>query len=254
MIRRTKTTNIDGREIFFNLLNDNKAFKMLKGYSDMYLSMNSDGQYIEKRIRYKQRTQPSFFWRYEDRETNAGAILEVPENKRISCRVILKCLWVPEEHSRKGIAKRCLENVLAMVDEVNELCKSGDKYNDLNINCSCFSTSLVPNPFWTDVWTLDQRKNKLDWSNAAAATKCLEDESYNELPIDKRRATWKELREFYFRLGFVEAEGLSHQQEWDKSTNRIRNHTTMLPRSYCIGRMNLIYPAENLDYFTEEEE
>ena len=172
------------------------------------------------------------------------------------CRIVLKLLWVPRPESRQGIARRCLQRLLDITLEVDELAKATGEWKGdagtLDVCGSHCSVSLCPNPFTVEDWTLDQRKNSIDWSNPDNPCKTMKDESYHEMK-NGRRMDWKELRAFYMSLGFVECDDLSQDTIWDEEQRRIRTRQLLLARSITMGRKAMLFPAENTEYEVEEE-
>ena len=259
--KRPKKCSYSPKEVFYGKVKGSKDFQMLKGYSELSLKTNTsnweeEGLYSWIRVKHKQRRFPSDFYKYKDKKTGSGAIIEMPEDYGDMCRIVLKLLWVPEESSRKGIARRCLQRLLDITLEVDELAKATGEWKGdagtLEVCGSHCSVSLCPNPFKVEDWTLDQRKNSIDWSNPDAPCKTMADESYKEMKAG-RRLDWKALRDFYKSLGFVECEDLSEETFWDEEQRRIRTRRLLLGRSIALGRKAMLFPAENTEYEIEEE-
>ena len=259
--KRPKKCSYSPKEVFYGKVKGSKDFQMLKGYSELSLKTNTgnweeEGMYSWIRVRHKQRTFPSDFYKYKDKKTGSGAIIEMPEDYGDMCRIVLKLLWVPEESSNRGIARRCLQKLLDITLEVDELAKATGEWKGdagtLEVYGSHCSVSLCPNPFTVEDWTLDQRKNSIDWSNPYNPCKTIRDESYEEMK-NGRRMDWKELRAFYMSLGFVECEDLSQDTIWDEEQRRIRTRQLLLALSITMGRKPMLFPAQNTEYEVEEE-
>ena len=197
------------------------------------------------------------FYRYEDEATGAGSIVQIPCDTGIDCSSMgkIQTLWVPDEWSGRGIARRCMESLqdLAMdtIDIVNE-----HKYKGMNLTNSVFSLILCPNPF--DVsdcgWCLyPEDCPNVYWESPSQASEGIIDESHHELPVDKRRLSWTDLRDFYIRLGFVDVPELDGRAVADEYWNKIIIKNTLQRRSMEIGRHMMIWPAENRKYYQNSE-
>lgn len=261
--RRTRgKETINPSSIFFEKLKNHSQWEMLKGYSDWVLKLNphaikrDEPMYLKQKVRHQNQDCDSDFYLFTDKEIEGGgAILESPSEHSQSARVVLKCLWVPEEFSRKGIARRALETLIKMCDEVDALAVAKEEWKEQYIGGNHCCLSLVPNPFIVD-WSLDKEfLQSVDWSDSEKAT-CdynMVDECHKELRKDQQRVPWKKLKEFYESLGFEDCEALGFHTYYDETVNRILKRKTMMGRSYAIGRMVMLYPSRYLKIYEENE-
>jgi len=259
--KRGKET-VSPSTIFFEKLKQHPQWKMLKGRSEMGWRINpnalqrDEAMHIPIRNRYKEQIYDSDFYLFADKEVESGgAILEAPEEIAQSARVVLKCLWVPEELSKKGIARRALETLIKLCDEVDELAVAKEEWKEQYIGNNHCCLSLVPNPFTVD-WSLEPEFLKsIDWSDGEKATNdCnMQDESEKEMRKGKQRMNMKGLQEFYRSLGFEDCEGLGFHSYFDKTTNRIRTSRTMMGRSYAIRRWPMVYPSRYVEMYEDNE-
>jgi hypothetical protein len=263
---RPKVTNISPANIFYEKLQQNKKFKNLKGFSDWTWSMRLDGSNFKRWFKYSNvRTFKSDWWLYQGKGKRR-AIIQMPEYRDLSCRVFLKCLWVPLELANKGIATEVMQELLRMTDEVDQMAKTDERYDDKNITCGTFVISLIANSFvvrkgYWDVEQIAKGKDLIDWtSNPDADAKdrpdlTMMDELDQYLPKDEKRMSQKELEKFYIdKLGFVRCEELAFHEEYDWTNGRINRQLTISGRSVAHMRYPLLYPASNLKEWEREED
>lgn len=260
-----KVTNISPADIFYRKLNANKKFKRLKGFTTWNLSMDLDGSYFKKYYRYQTREHKSDWHLYQG-DGERRALINLPEYDNLNCRAFLKILWVPRVLSHQGIGTEVMQELMAMTDNVDNLCKSDGRYDDKHITCGSFTLTLCPNSFVIrkDHWNIEEiaaGTDGIDWTardgssadNAPDAN--MMDETDDYLPKDERRLSLKELREFYVdKLGFIECSELAFWEEFNWDTGRMNREMIISGRSAAHQRWPLLYPAANLEVWERQED
>jgi hypothetical protein len=194
------------------------------------------------------------------------ALINMPEYSDLDCRVVVHVLWVPRHLGRQGIGTEVMRELMLMTDIVNNLCKSGDKYDEKHVTCGSFTLTLCPNSFvirenhW-DIEKIAAGTDGIDWTARPgseadnAPDRHMMDETDAYLPKDERRATLKELRAFYCdKLGFIECSELAFWESFNWETGRMNRQMIITGRSAAHQRWPLLYPAENLDVWERKED
>ena len=246
--------SITSVEIFDREMGKHKRFKNLKGWTDNVLRTTTEGmKWGKQKTNYK--NIESGFWQYLDKKTGHYAIVEFPDISQLYHRKMFKILYVDKAFQKKGIARRCMADITALVDKVDQLCKTEKKYDGRNISYSWFAISLVPNPFHTSSWYPENILN-IDWSDAEAATECMVDETKTELPRQYKSATHQDLTRFYKSFGFVPCRELWYYEYLDTSYDndwQYRRTQNVHDRTIKLGKEPLVYPASNVGYYEAEE-
>lgn len=246
--------------VFYKLLRADKRFRCLKGHTTWHTSMNREGQYYKKYLRYQKRTHPSDFYLYMG-EGNRRAIIQFPEWEMLKCRSFLKILWVPPHLAGLGIGTEVMEILKEITMKVDSMAKNNEKYGKKQLSCSCFALSLIPNSFviednYWDIEEIEAGEDRIDWSAEPgrewdnSPDIKMKDETWEYLPKDKIRLNLKELRKFYVdKCGFVECTEMAFHEYWDWERGDMQRDLTITGRSFCHQRWPLMYPPENLSYF-----
>ena len=246
---------INSVEIFDKELRKHKRFKNLKGWTDTVLRTTMDGmKWGKQKTNYK--NIESGFWQYLDKETGHFAIVEFPEIAQLYHRKMFKILYVDKLYQKKGIARRCMEEIVALVDKVDQICKTEKKYEGRSISYSWFAISLVPNPFHTSSWYPENIFN-IDWSDAEAATETMIDATAEELPREYQAASHQDLTRFYKSFGFVPCRELWYYEYLDTSCEanwQYRRKQNVHDRTMKLGKEPLVYPACNVEYYEADED
>ena len=263
---RRKITHIAPIKIFRELLNKDKRFMRLKGYSSWSMSQKRDGSYYQKWYKYTERIEKSHWYLYLG-EGNRRALIEVPEYFDMRCKVFLKILWVPPEISGLGVGGEVMDILKEMVRKVDDLAKAGNKYKDLYVSCSSFIIYLIPNSFivldgYWNVEDIENRKDRINWSANPQAEEQddapdfkVSDATFQYLDKEKLRLDLKQLQEFYIdKHGFVTCEELAINEYYDWDAGVIKRDLGITARSFCHQRWPLMWPPENLKYHEREVE
>ena len=261
--KKSLSKSVCPTEVFHSRLAADSRFQMLKGTSERGCATNPDGSLREVWVGLPGRTGKSDFWKFNDEETGKFAIACLPKHSDQCCRGHLQILWVDERWGGKGIATRAVRALQDVAQDVDGLAAQNDATHDgKKIQCGMFSLWLAPCCFHTPLWDVGDKfapggsnfLTEIDWSNPRKATKDMVDDSSEKLPTKLTRLAWDELRDWYKRLGFVEVDGLSHEEVWDDQYMRIRRIPMMRPRSYGIGRLPMVWPEKNASAYMKEEE
>ena len=254
-------------EIFYDFLHKNRRFKRLKGYTEQYTSMASNGGYYFKYRKYNSRCINADWYCYR-REDGLKALVCLPQIMDITTYAKLQILWVPPEDSGKGIATAVIEELQEITGKVDDMAKAGEKYKGKNLDTSHFSLTLCPNSFvlLEDHWNLEDIYNGddvIDWTESPEVTeeqevspyKSLRDETWEYIPKDKRRLDLHQLRKFYInKMGFVECSELGFHSYYDWENGRVVREFILSPRSFTHQRWPLIWPPENKEHHDRKEE
>ena len=163
------------------------------------------------------------------------------------CRAFIKCIYVEPQHSKKGIATRCMNILKEIADNVDSLaCKEGN-YGGDSIPYNHFELSLCPVPFIVP-WTYEDKED-IDFGNGDKATELMQDGSEETLDADVERVTYQGLKIWYSKLGFVDAPYLDKHVYYDEVHNKIIEKDTLTAFSRSIDRHMMIYPAKNLSHY-----
>jgi len=248
--------------VFYSLLNQSGCFTMLLGTSETSWYTNPDGSMREGRTRLPGRTGKSFCYRFDDEKTGNFAVLSLPHHREHCCRTHIQNLWVDEKWERLGIATRAMKALQKIAGQVDEMCADEtSRHKELTLQCEGYSLWLAPNPFWTQRWSDGKEDSpresfltEIDWANPSDFEKDMVDDGEEILDPDLTRMDWKQLREFYRRLDFVEVDGLDYVEEWNEQYLRVVRVPLLYPRSLKIGRRVMIWPPTNADTYMKEEE
>jgi hypothetical protein len=266
---RPVVTTTAPKKIFYDLLNQNKKFKRLKGNTSWHYSLNREGQYYKRYLRSRTRNEDSFWWLYCGKKNRRG-LIEIPDYSALTCRVHQRILYVPKEDGGKGIGKEIMQELMAIVDTVDGMCKAGTKHKNKTPSCQSFILALYPNSFVINddengncYWNLEEIENEedvIDWTAWEEHThdekpdRYLVDETEKYLPEDKCRMNMKQLQEFYGGLGFVDCPELAFNEWYDWNSGRQRRELGISARSFTHKRWAMIYPAVNLERYEKEKE
>lgn len=242
------------KDIFKTKINSSPRFTNLMGYSELTVVMGNTlkDSWSTKFIRRRERKYPSNVWKYYDEITGGGGIIQIDFYDHLPGLIHLRCIWVPEELAHQGIATRMMKSIQTIAKTTQTTCEE-DQYKGMRIygrNCTLF---LVPNPFYTNTWGLDQDTNSVDWSDPDGPSIDMIDETVNVLPDDKLRVSWQELRDFYKRIGFVEVPAMDTERVYDERLCKIIDRRIMAKRSYEIGRHPMLWPKDNVKYYISEK-
>ena len=242
------------KDIFKTKINSSPRFTNLMGYSELTVVMGKtlNDSWSNDFIRRCERKYPSNVWQYHDEITGGGGIIQIEFYDHFPGLLHLRCAWVPEEIAHQGIATRMMQSIQNIAKTTQTICEE-DRYHGKRIygnNCTLF---LVPNPFYVSDWTLNQDENTIDWSHPDSPSINMIDETVNELPDDKLRVSWQELRDFYKRIGFVEVPEMDTERVYDERLCKIIDRRIMANRSYVIGRHPMLWPMENVKYYISEK-
>ncbi len=259
-------TNITPFNIFKSKINKDKRFMRLKGYSSWNLSLDSNAQYYRRWYRYSERNEPSDWYLFRG-DGDRRAIINLPEYYEMRCKVFLKILWVPPNIAGRGVGTEVMEILQSIVRDVDDLAKSGERYNNKNISCSSFVIYLIPNAFIVedDYWNvqdIENREDKINWTcNPEAAEEdddpdiTMIDETFSYMDKSKIRLSLKELQKFYIdKLGFVTCEELAIDETINWETGTISRDLNISARSFCHQRWPLLWPPENLKFHDRDTE
>ena len=245
---------INVKDIFKTKINSSTSFNNLMGYSELTVVMGKTlkDSWSNQFIRHRERIYPSNVWQYNDEITGGGGIIQIDFYDHLPGLIHLRCAWVPEEMAHQGIANRMMKSIQHIAKKTQTICEK-DHYQGKRIygsNCTLF---LVPNPFYVPDWTLEQNTNTIDWSHPDSPSINMLDETVNDLPDDKLRVSWQELRDFYKRIGFVEVPEMDTERVYDERLCKIIDRRIMAKRSYEIGRHPMLWPMDNVKNYIDEK-
>ena len=257
---RPKATNITPFKIFIQRIKKDKRFKNLRGYSSWTLSIGNDMQYHKRWYRDKVRREPSNWYLYIG-EGNRRAIIQLPEWDELRCEAFLKILWVPPEIGGCGVGSEVIDVLKSHVRTVDDMCKSGEKYQDKHITCNSFIIYLIPNSFvvldgYWNVADIEEGTDLIDWTSDPEAEERegdpdykIVDETWKNISKDDVRLSLKDLKSFYVeKHGFVECIELGIHEYFNWETGRVHRDLNITPRSVCHQRWPLLWPPENLPF------
>ena len=250
-VRRYKPTpHINAHDVFKQILNEHSEFTNLLGFSFKKLIM---GETLSTGVDYRlikgtERKHPSKFWRFNDEKTGGGAIIQLDFHPNKPTILHWRCCWVPQEFENQGIAGRVITKLQQIADQTEVYIKEKTYQNEQIIG-NHLILMLVPNPFYVEKWSLDQKENNIDWSDPEGPSfNDMLDETIKPLPDELRRLDWQTLRDFYSRFGFVEIPEMGHEKTYSEFFHKIVDDATMARRSYKIGREIMIWPERHAHY------
>ena len=261
-----KVTNITPFKIFINKIRKDKRFLCLKGYSSWNLSLGRDMQYYKRYYKDTKRREPSDWYLYMG-EGDRRAIVQLPQWDELRCKAFLKILWVPSEIGGKGVGSEVMDVLKSHVRFVDDLCKSGERYDGKFVTCNSFILYLIPNSFivkdgYWNVTEIENRTDKIDWTVDPNSPEkdgdpdfMIRDETFKYINREDLRLSLKELQAFYKdKHGFVVCEELGITETFDWETGRVSRDLNITARSFCHQRWPLLWPPENLSYHERDLE
>jgi len=234
---------IEPIELFYKLLNK-PPMECLLGYT---IPATYDGT-DNTNLKSKEKTNPTHFFRYHDLQSGGGAIVYIPRYSFMHTRAFIKCIFVEAQHSKRGVATRCMYYLKEVADKVDNLASKESKYDGDKVLFYHFELSLCPVPFHVPNWQYDD-KYDIDWGNGDIATELMQDGSEEPLDSNVERATYQKLKHWYSKLGFVDAPYLDHHVYYDEEHNKIIEKDVLTKFSISIDRHMMIYPKKNIGYY-----
>ena len=184
---------IEPIELFYKLLNK-PPMESLLGYT---IPATYDGE-DNTGLKSKEKKNPTHFFRYHDLQSGGGSIVYIPRYSFMHCRAFIKCIYVEPQHSKKGIATRCMNILKEIADNVDSLaCKEGN-YGGDSIPYNHFELSLCPVPFIVP-WTYEDKED-IDFGNGDKATELMQDGSEETLDADVERVTYQGLKDLVLKV------------------------------------------------------
>lgn len=250
--RGTKKQEIKPKEIFLELVAKHNSFENLKGYSIPSLSTTMEATCEWTYTRTENKHHESEFWLYTPPgRRKAVGIIQFPTGTRNGedyyCGQWIKTIWIDPKYRGKGYSRKCFNDIIELVLDVNRIIKERKGYKKKDIDGNYFFVWLVPNPFYAPQWKIDQKQCDIDWSNPWKATKHIEDETEEDLSSEKKDISWTALRDFYQRIGFVIDETIHQITQYSWGEFDAVRYNKLTSRSIRMGRYTMRYPAEDAD-------